>query len=192
MIIGLMWCLCAFLCIKQRDKSNKSMERKGIMFGIFFGFFGICGVLGGILRNDFLLATSILLAVALLCIGVFVYAVYNLARCKTQIPATYLYANTYTGRRGYRSFAPVFRYYFRGVTYERQTAENYSLKKLNSRFVQGQTYQVWINEKTPEACITQKKLQGTHILCLVIGILMLFIYMLYSLIFLAGLLGIVS
>lgn len=191
MIIGLLWCLCAFLCIKQRDKSNKRMERKGIAAGIFFGFFGICGVLGGLTGNNFLLATSVLLAVALLCIFVFIFGVVNLSRCNLQIPAIYLHFNTYTGNRGYRSYTPVFRYYFRGTMYERQVAENYSLKKINSLFVQGNTYPVWISEKEPEVCITRKKIQGSHILCLVIGIVMLFIYGIYSLLFFAVSLGLI-
>ncbi len=129
--------------------------------------------------------------IGLLCILVFIFGVVNLSRCNLQIPATYLHFNTYTGNRGYRSYAPVFRYYFRGMMYERQVAENYSLKKINSLFVQGNTYPVWISEKEPEVCITKKKIQGTHILCLVIGILMLFIYGIYSLLFLTGSLGLI-
>ena len=72
MIIGLLWCFCAYLCISQRERTNERVEKKGIWLGIFFGFFGVCGVLGGILKSDFLLATSTLLAVSVLCIFVFV------------------------------------------------------------------------------------------------------------------------
>ncbi len=185
MIIGLLWGLCAFLCISKRDRNNKKMERAGIAIGIFFGIFGLCGMIGGILDNELLLATAIFLAVAILCIVAFVFALWNVSNCKTQIVATYISFNTYTGTKGYRSYSPVFRYLFRGIEYERQANETYSLKKLRKRFIQQQSYVIWINEKMPEYCITRKSISSTHVLTFAAGILMLCIYIGHVVIFLS-------
>ncbi len=176
LIIGLLWGLCAVLCITKRDKSNSRMEKKGILLGIFFGFFSICGLLGAILDNTLLKATGVLLSVGILCVGAFMFAMYRLLNCNTQIWGTYITYQTYTGNKGYRSYAPIFRYSFKGTEYERQTHETYSLKKLNKKFSYGQTYPIWIDENAPEAFITKKSLPGGNVIALLAGIMMLVMY----------------
>lgn len=178
MFIGILWCFCAFLCFKFLDRQNPRTKRAGIALGVFLIFFGICAILGGILNHSVLLATGIILPVALLCIAVFVFAVINSNKCNTPVTAICLRYREFRGNRGYRSYSPIFHYYFQGNSYESGVAENYSLKKITNLFQEGMSYQVWINEKAPEVCITRKKVQGTHILCLVIGMMMLGLYFL--------------
>ncbi len=178
MFVGILWCFCAFLCFKFLDKQNPRTKRAGIALGVFLIFFGICAILGGILNHSVLLATGIILPVALLCIAVFVFAVINSNKCNTPVTAICLRYREFRGNRGYRSYSPIFHYYFQGNSYESGVAENYSLKKITNLFQEGMSYQVWINEKAPELCITRKKVQGTHILCLVIGMMMLGLYFL--------------
>lgn len=174
--IGLLWGLCAALCIIKRDKNNSKAERKGIMLGVFFGFFGICGVLGGILQHTLLQATCVLLSVGILCVAAFFFALYRLLNCNTQIWGTYVTYQIYTGSKGYRSYFPIFRYNFGGVEYQKQTHESYSLKKINKRFAYGQIYPIWINENAPEAFITKRSLPSGHVVTLFAGILILIIY----------------
>lgn len=174
--IGLLWCLCSVLCIVKRDKSNKRTERNSIIFGIGFGFFGICGLLGTLLSNKVLNVTCVLLSVGILCIFAFGVAVYRLSNCNTQIWGTYVSSQKYAGHRGFHHYAPIFRYNFGGVEYERQTNETYSLKKLNRKFSYGQMYPIWINENAPESFITKKRIQAGHVMTLLAGILVLVSY----------------
>lgn len=176
MIIGLMWCLCAVILIAGLNKIEERDKTAGIVLCVFFGFFGICGVLGGLLKSSFLLLTCSLLSVAILCIGAVVMAVWKQKSCKTELSGVYLGFQVLTGRRGRRSYLPVFKYYFRGKEYQRIAQESYSLKKINARFCQGKTYPIWINEKVPEAYITIQRLDGRHIIVLLVGLLMLFLY----------------
>lgn len=174
--IGLLWGLCAWLCIAKRDKSNSKAEKIGIAWGLFFGFFAICGVLGDVLHSTLLQATCVLLSVGILCVVAFFFALYRLLKCKTQIWGTYVTYQIHRGNKGYRSYFPVFRYNFGGKEYQRQTHESYSLKKINKKFAYGQLYPIWINENAPEAFITKKSLPAANIVALFAGIMMLMIY----------------
>lgn len=176
MIVGLMWCLCAVILAAGLKNVEKDSRTGAMALCVFFGFFGACGVLGGLIKSSFLLLTCTLLSVAILCIGAVVMAVWKQKSCKVKISGVYLGAQVLTGRRGRRSYLPVFKYYFRGREYQRIAQENYSLKKLNARFCQGKTYPIWINEKVPDAYITIQKLDGRHIVVLLAGLLMLFLY----------------
>ena len=176
MIVGLMWCLCAVILTMGLCKNEKNRRPAAIALCAFFGFFGICGVLGGLFKSPFLLLTSIILAVAILCIGAVVMAVWNQKTCKTKMAGVYLGFHVLRGRRGRCSYLPVFKYYFRGKEYQRIAQENYSLKKINARFCRGMTYPIWINEKVPEAYITRQKLDGRNIIVLLVGLLMLLMY----------------
>lgn len=176
MIIGLLWLLCAVLSFRSLEKVEEEKKKQAVALVAFFGFFGVCGVLGGILQSPFLLATSTLLAVAVLCIGAFIFAIWNQKTCKTQINGVYQGFQVHTGRRGYRTYLPVFKYYYRGTEYVRRAYEHYSLKKINARFVPGHSYPIWINEKVPDAYITRMKLGGTIIVTFIVGLLMLFLY----------------
>lgn len=176
-VVGLLWCLCATLCIIKRDKTNKRTERNSIIFGVGFGFFGLCGLLGALLDNKVLNATCVLLSAGLLCIIAFCTAVYRVSNCNTQIWGTYFSCQRYSGNKGFTYYAPIFRYHYKGVEYQRQTNETYSLKKLNKKFVYGQMYPIWINENAPEAFMTSKRIQPGFVITLFAGILVLLIYM---------------
>lgn len=176
MLIGLLWLLCAALCFGTLKSIEENKKKPAIALMVFFGFFGFCGVLGGILQSTFLLSTAVLLSVAILCIAVFIYAIWNQKTCKAQISGVYQGFQVHTGRRGLRTYLPVFKYYYRGREYVTRAYEHYSLKKINARFVPGCSYPIWVNEKVPDAYITRKKLGGTVIVTFIVGLLMLFLY----------------
>lgn len=176
MLIGLLWLLCAVLCFAGLKNVAENKKKPAIALIVFFGFFGFCGVLGGILQSMFLLSTAVLLSVAILCIAVFIYAIWNQNTCKTQISGVYQGFQVHKGRRGHRTYLPVFKYYYRGTEYVARAYEHYSLKKINARFVPGHSYPIWINENVPDAYITRKKLGGTVIVTFLVGLLMLFMY----------------
>ena len=216
MLIGLAWSICAVICFVGLKHVEPAKKKAAIGLCVFFAFFGACGVLGGLLKSPILLATAMLLSVAILCIAAFGMAFWNQRNCKTQITGVYLGFSMYKGRKGHRSYSPIFKYFFKGTWYQRNCKtqitgvylgfrthrgrkgrrsyypifkyyfrgnwyqnwayENYSLKKINERFKQGQAYPIWTSEKRPDAFITRRNLDAKNIIVLLVGLFMLCIY----------------
>ena len=176
MLIGLAWSICAVICFVGLKHVEPAKKKAAIGLCVFFAFFGACGVLGGLLKSPILLATAMLLSVAILCIAAFGMAFWNQRNCKTQITGVYLGFSMYKGRKGHRSYSPIFKYFFKGTWYQSRAYENYSLKKINERFKQGQAYPIWVSEKRPDAFITRRNLDAKNILVLLVGLFMLCIY----------------
>ena len=105
LIIGIAWSICGITCFVKLDQAYEEDRKKRIFLGIFFAFFGICGLWGFFLKNNKLSLTSLMLSTALLCILLFIYAWYQVCSCKTPVTAVYLHYNEYSGGRGYADIA---------------------------------------------------------------------------------------
>lgn len=176
LILGIAWSICGITCFVKLDQAYEEDRKKRIFLGIFFVFFGVCGLLGFFLKNNKLSFTSLMLSAALLCILLFIYAWYQVCSCKTPVTAVYLHYNEYSGGRGQRSYAPVFRYTYGGREYERQTYEAYSHRKIEKLFTPGETYQILINEKSPMNCVSCKRVASSNYVICLMGIIFLIIY----------------
>lgn len=176
LILGIAWSICGITCFVKLNQAYEEDRKKRIFLGIFFAFFGICGLLGFFLKNNKLSFTSLMLSAALLCILLFIYACYQVCSCKTPVTAVYLHYNEYSGGRGQRSYAPVFRYTYGGREYERQTYEAYSRRKIEKLFTPGETYQILINEKSPMNCVSCKRVASSNYVICLMGIIFLIIY----------------
>lgn len=176
LILGIAWSICGITCFVKLDQAYEEDRKKRIFLGIFFVFFGVCGLLGFFLKNNKLSFTSLMLSAALLCILLFIYAWYQVCSCKTPVTAVYLHYNEYSGGRGQCSYAPVFRYTYGGREYERQTYEAYSRRKIEKLFTPGETYQILINEKSPMNCVSCKRVASSNYVICLMGIIFLIIY----------------
>lgn len=175
LIVGALWTICAVFLFWKREKKYEGTDKAGVFLGIFFLIFGICGLLGHFLQSDILILTSVILAIALLCIGLFGYSVWMVNNCRTAIYAEYVRYVKYHGK-GATYYAPVFKYRYMGQEYEHQCYVNYSMRKLKKLFTLGQTYQIWIDENNPYNFVPRRKVEAGSILVLMTGIAMLWIY----------------
>ena len=174
--IGLLWCFCAGLCLYGVKKAEEGKKGILIAFSLCFAFFGICGVLGNITENEVLLYTSRILSISVLCFALFIKLVLDKKTCTTEVTGVYQGYHMQKSVRGYCSYSPIFLYYFQGREYQGMANENYSLKKISARFIPGQSYTIFLNEKNPCQYVTGNSQLGNKILLLAVGLFMLFGY----------------
>lgn len=176
LVIGLLWGICAALCIWKADKKYSTDKKKATVLIVFFSVFSVCGIAGHFTGSEALVMASVMLSSSILCMGLLVYAWYQVLGCKTSVPAVYLRYNTYSGGKGTRSYAPVFRYRYMGQEYERQTYESYSLRKINKLFQPGEEYRIFINEESPENCVSKRKVSFSYYIIFCLGVVFLLMY----------------
>ena len=85
----------------------------------------------------------------------FIILQYSKSKCNTEIEAIYVKSNAYWSVH-VTQYAPVFKYNFNGIEYERQTFQAVP-KKYIKDLVVGEKYNILINEKKPTIFILRKK-----------------------------------
>lgn len=176
LLIGIIWLVLSVLCFTKMEKDYESDKRKSILLSILFLIFGIMGVLGFIFESNLLTITAFLIPTALLCIWVTVNMILLVSSCKTPVSAKYIRYNVYSGGKGQRSYSPVFQYYYQGKTYERQTPESFSKRKIERNFTAGNCYDIFINSEKPEYCVSQRKISIGSFLIGLLGFCFLLFY----------------
>lgn len=89
--------------------------------------------------------------------------------CTKKIKGTYINANTYIGTYGISQYAPVFKYTYDDCTYEQQTIQTFSKRKI-MKFESGKEYTIYINEKKPKRYIVEKRFEWIDLIILIFGI----------------------
>ncbi|MBE5894977.1 MAG: hypothetical protein E7285_04865 [Lachnospiraceae bacterium] len=173
MLVGIIWCFCGALTLYAMKKAEKGKRGMILLLFLFFAFFGICGVVGGLTKNKILLSTANILSVSVLCFLLFFKLVFDKKACTTKVVGVYQGCQEYKSVRGYRSYAPIFQYYFDGREYQGQANENYSMKKITSRFTPGRQYTILINQNNPCQYVTGNSQLGNKILLFTVGLFML-------------------
>lgn len=101
-------------------------------------------------------------------------------QCKQSVPAVLLDYN-FEYYRGRQTSYPVFRYSYEGKNYQNRSAQGLSKRRAQKRYEIGQTYDLYINEKDPNYCVVSRRIQWVEVLCLLIGLFMLYATVLMSL-----------
>ncbi len=113
-----------------------------------------------------------------LCFGFFlltvgIWAVYTTVSCKKEIVGIYIKSNAYRSAKAQSSYAPVFRYIVAGQAYEQQSLQSFSREYVQTNFECGKEYSIFVKEKNPRRFVIRQKVQISHILIILCGVLML-------------------
>ena len=92
-----------------------------------------------------------------------------------QVTGIYQGFNSYSGGKGSRSHAPVFRYQYNGKKFLRQCASTYPLSLLEKRMKPGEEYTIYIDPKKPTNFLLQKRVGAGYVLFFLFGILIIFV-----------------
>lgn len=176
MIISILWFICAGCCLFSWRKTEARGRGTLLTLMLFFGAFGVVGVLGAAFSHEMLSITCLLVPVSVLCIGCFFAVVLRVVQCDTVVPAVCVSYNAYSGGKGQHAYAPVFAYTFEGQAYEAQQPVSYSHKKVQKKFEIGATYDVFIRANYPSKCLGEKKVPLSYYCIALFGVLMLVFY----------------
>ena len=89
-----------------------------------------------------------------------IYAVFC---CNQKIEAIYCGYNSYPGRYGITSYAPVFGYVCNGTAYHEQTTLTVPYRLLR-RMTEGNTYPIYIHSKHPGVCVLKRRIRFTTVI----------------------------
>ena len=111
-------------------------------------------------RNEALEALLIM-SVFLFLLGVNdIHAVFC---CNQKIEAVYCGYNSYPGRYGITSYAPVFEYVCNGTAYHEQATLTVP-KRLLRGMTEGNTYPIYIHSKHPGVCVLKRRIRFTTVI----------------------------
>ena len=71
--------------------------------------------------------------------------------------------NSYSGRYGITSYAPVFEYVCNGTAYHEQTTLTVPYRLLR-RMTEGNTYPIYIHSKHPGVCVLKRRIRFTTVI----------------------------
>ena len=89
-----------------------------------------------------------------------IYAVFC---CNQKIEAIYCGYNSYPGRYGITSYAPVFGYVCNGTAYHEQTTLTVPYRLLR-RMTEGNTYPIYIHSKHPGVYVLKRRIRFTTVI----------------------------
>lgn len=140
---------------------------------------GIMGIIGSLCNIRILPETSYILGLALLLIFISMAAFRSIRKCTVPVQAYYVTYELHTGYRGSKSYTPVFRYNYRGITYENKTIISYSIGKIADNFEPGRTYQIYIDPDSPELCVINRRSTPVFYILILMGVFLVFLYFYY-------------
>lgn len=140
---------------------------------------GIMGIAGSLANIKILMETSYILGVALLLIFISLSAFYSIRKCTVPIQASYVKCEIRSVYRNSKSYMPVFRYDYKGITYENQTMISYSIRKITENLEPGRTYQIYIDPDSPELCVIKRRPTPGFCVLMLMGVLLVFLYLYY-------------
>ena len=100
--------------------------------------------------------------------------IYSVLRCKQKIEAVYCGCNSYPGRYGITSYAPVFEYVCGGTVYHEQTTQNVS-KRVLKNMTEGESYPIYINSKYPGVYVLKRKIRFTTVIVFILAFMFLMV-----------------
>ncbi len=93
-------------------------------------------------------------------------ALFNTFRCTKRIQGVF------TGVQRYGSkYAPVFKYVYDGETIEGRTYQLYSPSQLQSKYTEGETYEIFVDPRDPRICAGERRIVSTVWVYLAFGII---------------------
>ena len=105
-----------------------------------------------------------------------IYAVFC---CNQKIEAIYCGYNSYPGRYGITSYAPVFGYVCNGTAYHEQTTLTLPYRLLR-RMTEGNTYPIYIHSKHPGVCVLKRRIRFTTVIEIGFAIMFLVVAILWQ------------
>ncbi|HKM34625.1 MAG TPA: hypothetical protein VJY54_07770 [Lachnospiraceae bacterium] len=107
-------------------------------------------------------------------LGTFLMNVIKLFACSTEVSAVYQGAERMKVK-AVTKYVPRFCYTYKGSNYENTTGEVYSLRKLEKKYQIGESYEIYASEKNPNVFYSQRKLKGTDLILLFLGVLFIMV-----------------
>jgi len=92
-----------------------------------------------------------------------IMSVFGVFDCNQKIEAIYCGYNSYPGRYGITSYAPVFEYVCNGTAYHEQTTLTVPYRLLR-RMTEGNTYPIYIHSKHPGVCVLKRRIRFTTVI----------------------------
>ena len=119
----------------------------------------------------------VFIVVALGLIGFGVWLLVQKLECKTKIEGKFIRSEQLASR-GIGTITPVFRYQFASDEYECASMDSFCGKCNENRFVEGESYSIYVNEKKPSRFVLTRKIQLDDISLVLMGfIFVLFLYL---------------
>ena len=107
--------------------------------------------------------------VALLLCGI-TMGVVKKVRCNRKISATFQGAQTYTVGV-HTAYTPVFDFQYEGSHYSNTSGETFSKRKIQKKYRTGEQYDIYIDPRNPNSFCVRKKMEGTDLLLVLLGLL---------------------
>ena len=161
--------LCLWAC--QLEKADKNYRRT-MMLAVGFLVCGIFFVITQFVLHDDPLTVMLLL----LTFGGFIalLGIYNMGlviTCNQPIQGIYRGYNKVSTGRGGLLYFPIFDYQFAGEERHEQSMKPVSKRKIEREFIEGEWYEIYVNEKQPRSFIVIKRLQFRDVLVTMVGLL---------------------
>lgn len=128
-----------------------------------FAGFAITSFVILFVRNEALEALLIMSVFGLFLLLLGMNDIYAVFCCNQKIEAIYCGYNSYPGRYGITSYAPVFEYVCNGTAYHEQTTLTVPYRLLQ-RMTEGNTYPIYIHSKHPGVCVLKRRIRFTTVI----------------------------
>ena len=167
LIVGGLLCLWA----GQLEKANKDYRRTMMLAAGFM----VCGIF--LVITQFVLHDDSLTVMLLyLCFGGLIafLGICNMGHiitCNQPIRGIYRGYNRVSTGRGGPLYFPVFDYQVAGADFHEQSTEIVSKSKLKREFVEGEWYEIYVNEKRPRMFIVTKRIHLRDVLVTMAGLI---------------------
>ena len=174
MIIGILFLGLGLLFFYLIVRGKAAIKSVAIIMDFYFTVSGVL-IIAAFLSQNISLQWFFLFS----CSGGFCILVgcYNCQRkmfsCKEETEALYSGRSSYYGNAAVTRYSPIFQYEFQGQKYEGQSGETFSERQIEKKFQIGKTYTIYLDKKQPCSFVTLRRLQGSDIFLIVIGILIL-------------------
>ena len=124
----------------------------------------------GLSKKEKKMEVYLLWGLGILLIGFGIWTVKMACSCNIEIQAVYLSSTKVSIGRGQFKYAPVFQYEYGGQQYEEQTFQYCSKEYVDSSYLEGEKYKIYICSKNPKQFRVIKKVDFSYIAIILIGI----------------------
>ena len=154
---------CSFLKLLSYRHTAKVVPFICLDIILTFAGFAITSFVILFVGNEALEALLIMSVFGLFLFLLGVNDIYAVFCCNQKIEAIYCGYNSYPGRYGITSYAPVFEYVCNGTAYHEQTTLTVPYRLLR-RMTEGNTYPIYIHSKHPGVCVLKRRIRFTTVI----------------------------
>ncbi|MBQ8814357.1 MAG: hypothetical protein IJZ85_07680 [Lachnospiraceae bacterium] len=115
---------------------------------------------------------SLIIALGLLSLGIWSFV--QKMNCKKQIQGIYVRSDQCLSV-GSNISTPVFCYEIASQRYEREAFEAFTGRKSTLKYVEGEAYPIYVNEKRPDFYVLEKTIKPDDFGLILVGIIILFL-----------------